>query len=186
MATADRYLAKGEELVHVTRQHWTTVLAEFFALIVVIAVAAGLLWLLPEGEDWTPWVSYVIILVAVIAAIVFWLVPTLKWWTTLYILTSRRLMYRYGLLSKHGRDIPLTRVNDVTFSISLWERVMRSGNLSVQSASEQEGMELRKVPRAEWLQGEIYRQVEEAMRRSSPPGPSGAAGPSGPSTPHEP
>ncbi|MBB6170050.1 putative membrane protein YdbT with pleckstrin-like domain [Nocardiopsis mwathae] len=169
MAIADRYLAEGEELVYVTRQHWTTVLAEFIALIVVIAVAAGLVWFMPAGEEWTQWATYAVILVAVIAAVVFWLIPTLKWWTTAYILTNRRLMYRYGMLSKHGRDMPLTRVNDVTFSISLWERIMRYGNLSVQSASEQEGMELRKVPRVEWLQSEIYRQVEEANRRSTPP-----------------
>lgn len=173
MGIADRHLAGDEELVHFTRQHWTTLIGEFLLLIVIIAVAAGLVWVIPAGEEWGPWATYVVIGLAVLAALVFWLVPLLKWWNTVYILSTRRLMERYGLLSKHGRDMPLMRVNDVTFSISLWERIMRYGTLSIQSASEQEGMVLERVPRVQWLQSEIYRQVDEAQRRDYPPGQGG-------------
>lgn len=174
MGIANRYLADDEELVHVTRQHWTTVIGEFMLLVVIAAVAVVLVWLLPPDDPWAQWARYVVIGIAVLAAIVFWLVPTLRWWTTVYVLTNRRLMFRHGVLAKHGRDIPLTRVNDVSFTISLWERMMRYGTLSVQSASEQEGMELTRVPRVEWLQSQIYRQVEEA-HRSEGPGSAGSA-----------
>ncbi|WP_046469773.1 PH domain-containing protein [Allosalinactinospora lopnorensis] len=170
MAIADRYLADDEELVHVTRQHWSTLIGEFLLLLVIIAAAAGLLWVLPSDQEWGEWAVYAVLGLAVLAALVFWLVPLLKWWNTVYILSSRRLMERYGLVSKHGRDMPLTRVNDVTFSISLWERIMRYGTLSIQSASEQDGMVLERVPHVEWLQSEIYRQVNEAQRREFPPG----------------
>ncbi len=169
MGVADRYLADDEELVHLTRQHWTTLLGAFGVGAVVVAVAAGLLWAIPTGEAWGRWAAYVVVGLAVLTAVVHWFVPLLRWWTTVYILTGRRLMERYGLLAKHGRDIPLTRVNDVTFSISLWERVMGCGTLAIQSASEQEGMALPRVPRVEWLQGEIYRQVDDAQRHDAAP-----------------
>lgn len=170
MGIADRHLTEDEELVHVTRQHWTSLVGEFLVLAVIVAAAVALVWVIPFGSEWGQWATYVVLGLAALAALVLWLVPVLRWWNTRYILSTRRLMERYGLLTKHGRDMPLTRVNDVTFSISLWERLMRYGTLSIQSASEQESMVLARVPRVEWLQSEIYRQVNEAQRRDVPPG----------------
>ncbi|GLU49587.1 PH domain-containing protein [Nocardiopsis ansamitocini] len=169
MPIADRYLADDEELVYVTRQHWTLLVGEFIALLLVAGIAAVAVWLLPTEEQWGQWALYAVIGLAVVAALAFWLVPLLKWWSTVYILTNRRLLYRHGILARHGRDMPLTRINDVSFSISLWERIMRYGTLSVQSASEQEGLLLTKVPRVEWLQSQIYRQVDEEQRRHHRP-----------------
>ncbi|MFD0803446.1 PH domain-containing protein [Streptomonospora algeriensis] len=99
-----------------------------------------------------------------------WLIPLLQWWADLCILSDRRLMYRRGLLTQHGRDIPLSRVNDVSYSMSLSERMLGRGTLTVRSAAEQEGMELRGIPRVRWLQSEIYRVVEDSERREAGPG----------------
>lgn len=171
MAIADRYLADDEELVLVSRQHWTTVVGEFVLLFAVLAAAGGALWFVPWEAEWGPLAGYAVIGAAALAALVLWLLPMLRWATTYYILSNRRLMLREGLISQQGRDMPLTRVNDVSFSISLWERIMRYGTLSVQSASEQEGMVLHRVPRPQWFQAQIYRQVNEAQRRDLSPGP---------------
>ena len=40
----------------------------------------------------------------------------LKWVTTNFVVTTDRLIYRHGVLSKHGIEIPLERVNTVFFS----------------------------------------------------------------------
>ncbi|WP_052810116.1 PH domain-containing protein [Streptomonospora alba] len=170
MATGRRHLAGDEALIHSTRRHWTTVIDEFLALIVIAAVAAVVVWLLPPGEEWARWTRYLVIALAVVAAVVLWLVPLLGWWTNLYILSDRRLMNRHGLLTQHGRDIPLSRVNDVSYSMSLGDRMLGRGTLTVRSAAEQEGMELHDIPRVRWLQGEIYRAVEDAERREAGPG----------------
>ncbi|MEE2036364.1 PH domain-containing protein [Nocardiopsis sp. CT-R113] len=171
MAIADRYLSDDEELVHVVRQHWTLLAGECAALLAIVAAAGVALWFVPWDQDWSLIAAGVVVAVGLVAALVLWLVPVLKWATTVYILSNRRLMVREGLISKQGRDMPLTRVNDVAFNISLWERIMRYGTLSVQSASEQEGMVLRRVPRPEWFQAEIYRQVNIAQRPEYPAGP---------------
>ncbi|KOX20824.1 PH domain-containing protein [Nocardiopsis sp. NRRL B-16309] len=172
MAIADRYLSDDEELVHVARQHWTVLAGEFVALALIVAVVGAALWFLPWDQDWSLIAMAVVVGLGLVAALLFWLVPMLKWSTTVFILTNRRLMMRDGIISKQGRDMPLTRVNDVSFDISLWERLMRYGTLSVQSASEQEGMVLRRVPRPQWFQSEIYRQVNAvhmAQRPGVPP-----------------
>ena len=173
MAIADRYLSDDEELVYVARQHWTLLAGEFVALLLIIGVVGTALFFMPWNEEWSMIAAGIVVAVGAVAALAFWLVPMLKWSTTVYILTNRRLMIREGIVSKQGRDMPLTRVNDVSFNISLWERIMRYGTLSIQSASEQEGMVLQRVPRPQWFQSEIYRQVNAAQRREFPPGPQG-------------
>lgn len=171
MAIADRYLSDDEELVYVARQHWTLLAGEFVALLLIIGVVGTALFFMPWNEDWSLIAGGVVVAVGVVAALAFWFVPMLKWATTVYILTNRRLMMRDGIISKQGRDMPLTRVNDVSFNITLWERIMRYGTLSVQSASEQEGMVLQRVPKPQWFQSEIYRQVNAAQRPEHPTNP---------------
>ncbi|WP_159945632.1 MULTISPECIES: PH domain-containing protein [unclassified Nocardiopsis] len=173
MAIADRYLADDEELVHVARQHWTVLAGEFVALALIAAAVAAALWFLPWDRDWSPAAAGTVVAVGVVAALVLWFVPMLRWSSTVYVLTNRRLMMRDGIISRQGRDMPLTRINDVAFSIGLWERLMGYGTLSVQSASEQEGMVLRRVPRPQRFQAEIYRQVNDAQRPEYPAGPQG-------------
>lgn len=173
MAIADRYLSDDEELVHVARQHWTVVAGEFLVLFIIIAVVGTALFFIPWNEDWSLIAGGGVVAVGLIAALALWFIPMLKWMTTVYILTNRRLMMRDGIISKQGRDMPLTRVNDVSFNISLWERIMRYGTLSIQSASEQEGMVLQRVPKPQWFQSEIYRQVNAAQRPEYPSGSQG-------------
>lgn len=169
MPIADRYLAEDEQLLHVTRQHWTEMVSEFVVLCLVWAVAGAVIWTLPTGEDWASTGAYVVLGVAVLASVKWWLVPLLKWRSKLYILTTKRIYKRSGFLTKTSRSIPLLRVNDVAFKATLWERIMRYGTLTIQSASEHGTMTLRHVPRPEWFKTEVYRAVDEEQRGGGAP-----------------
>lgn len=160
MPIADKYLAEDEELVFHTRQHWTTLVSEFVVLVVIMAVAGALLWVVPSDEDWTDGARWAVLGLAALAALWLWLIPLLQWRSTVYVLTTKRLHKRTGFISKAGRSIPLTRVNDVSYSANLWERIMRYGTLHVQSASEQGKMTLRHVPDPELLKSKIYQQID--------------------------
>ncbi|MEV7085969.1 PH domain-containing protein [Streptomyces sp. NPDC093085] len=164
MVNVRRHLAEDEELVHATRQHWTELVGEFVVLVVVWAVAGALLWVLPNGEGWADIASLVVLAAAVVGSVWFWLVPLLKWRTTVYIVTTKRISVRSGFLTKTGHSIPLVRVNDVAFRATLWERVLREGTLTIQSASEHGMLTLRHVPDPEGLQGLIYETVEAEQR----------------------
>jgi uncharacterized membrane protein YdbT with pleckstrin-like domain len=81
------------------------------------------------------------------------------------VLTTRRVIIRRGVLSRSGRDIPLTRVNDVSFQHSVIERALRCGTLTIESAGEHGQVVLPDVPRVETVQREVYRAVEaESVR----------------------
>ncbi|QVQ51147.1 PH domain-containing protein [Spiractinospora alimapuensis] len=166
MGSAKRYLADDERLVHATRQHWCLLIGEFLALLIIVAVVAVGVWLLPAGEDWASIATYVLIGIGVLAVVIFWFVPLLKWRSTLFILSDRRLLKRFGIIAKHGRDIPLARINDVSFSVPLLGRLLRYGTLHVQSASEQGVMRFKYVPHARWFQSTIYSQVAAAHSES--------------------
>src|SRR5690606_30350141 len=128
MGFADRYLAEDESLVHATRQHWTELVGWFVILCLV--------WVVPSGEDWTPIARYAVIGVAAVLSLWFWLIPLLRWRGTVYIITTKRIYKRSGFLTKTAHSIPLVRVNDVAFRVTLWERIWRYGTLDIQSASE--------------------------------------------------
>jgi len=38
--------------------------------------------------------------------------PLLSWFTTRYVLTTRRIITRTGLIATRGKDMPLSKVND--------------------------------------------------------------------------
>ncbi|GGC76607.1 PH domain-containing protein [Hoyosella rhizosphaerae] len=161
MANPQRYLADDETLLYSTRQHWTELITEFVVLVLTWVVAGTAMWFLPADEDWGQIAIYVVIGLAVLASVRWWLIPLLNWRSTLYILTTKRVYKRSGFITKKGRSIPLSRLNDISFRANLWERIMRYGTLRIQSASEQGAMTLAHVPDPEGFKAKIYRAADE-------------------------
>jgi membrane protein YdbS with pleckstrin-like domain len=54
-----------------------------------------------------------------------------------YTLTNHKLEMRYGLFSKIVRNIPLRNIQDVTVTASFWQRLIKIGDIEIESASEQ-------------------------------------------------
>jgi uncharacterized membrane protein YdbT with pleckstrin-like domain len=89
----------------------------------------------------------------------------LRWATTHFVLTTERLIFRTGVVAKFGREIPLERINDVTFSQSLFERMIGAGDLLLESAGEHGQSRFSNIRDPEAVQLEIYRQMEANDRR---------------------
>lgn len=70
--------------------------------------------------------------------IVGWLTlwPFGSWLTTHFVVTNRRVMFRHGVLTRTGIDIPLARINSVEFRDRITERMFRTGTLIIESASQ--------------------------------------------------
>ena len=54
-----------------------------------------------------------------------------------YTLTNHKLEMRYGFFSKTVRNIPLRNIQDVTVMASVWQRLIKIGDIVIESASEQ-------------------------------------------------
>ena len=153
-------LTEDEKIVLEFHPHWSTLVATFFWAIVTIVVAGVVIFFIPDGGSQTL-IRLVVAAIGVVAIIVVGFMPFLRWVTTTYTLTNRRFVMRDGILSRSGRDIPLTRVNDVSFKHSLIERMLGTGTLVVESAGEHGQLVLKKTPRVEYTQNQLYRLVEE-------------------------
>jgi uncharacterized membrane protein YdbT with pleckstrin-like domain len=103
--------------------------------------------------------------ILVLACLIWFGVRYAAWATTNFVVTTDRLIYRHGVVSKHGIEIPLERVNTVFFSQSLFERVLRSGDLVIESAGEMGRQSFSNVRKPSAVQNEIYRQMEENENR---------------------
>jgi uncharacterized membrane protein YdbT with pleckstrin-like domain len=155
-----KLLNENEELVLDLHPHWVYFVKS--GLVFLAAVAVGLLLLTwSDAPDWLGIPSGVVILVAL--AWVAW--TYLKWVTTNFVITTDRLIYRHGVLSKHGIEIPLERVNTVFFSQSIFERMVGSGDLVIESAGEMGRQDFSNVRKPSAVQNEIHRQMEANENR---------------------
>ncbi|HEX5296097.1 MAG TPA: PH domain-containing protein [Streptosporangiaceae bacterium] len=162
--TSDRSLIEDEHLVLRLHPHWKTLVRPIAVAVAVIAVALVAEVLIPSGSA-SNIGRLAVAAVAILFLMIWLIVPVLRWRTTVYELTSRRLRMRDGILTRHGRDIPLARINDVSFSKGLLDRLLGSGRLTVESAGEHGQIVLTDIPRVEDTQGTLYRLVEEEQNR---------------------
>jgi uncharacterized membrane protein YdbT with pleckstrin-like domain len=157
-------LSEGERLVLKLHPHGKTLIRPAFVLVVLIAAASAALILLPPGGR-TAIIRLVIGAVAVVAAFIWVLVPVLRWRTTSYELTTRRLRLREGILARSGRDFPLIRISDVSFSHGLIDRLLGCGKLIVESAGEHGQLVLTEIPQVEQVQATLFQLVEDEQAR---------------------
>ena len=162
--TVDPSLTQDEHLVLLLHPHWKTLIRPFAVAVLVIAIALIAEVLIPSNSAAA--VERLVVAAVAILAVMLWLiVPVLRWRTTTYELTTRRLRVRSGIVTRLGRDIPLARINDVSFEKGLLDRLLGSGRLVVESAGEHGQIVLTDIPRVEFTQATLFRLVEEEQRR---------------------
>jgi len=163
MGYPDNVLAGDERVVLHRHPHWKRLIGPVLALLATTA-AAAFLGALVSRAGWDPMAQRVVsgVIGAVWLGLVGWLTvrPFLEWRTTHFVITDRRVMYRHGLLTRAGIDIPLARINSVEFRHGLLARLARSGTLIIESAS-QDPLEFQDIPQVEQVHSLLYHEVFE-------------------------
>ena len=171
MGYPDNVLAGDEQVVLHRHPHWKRLFWPVTVLILASA-AASFGCAVVNGTTWDPTAKRVVFWV--IGAI--WLVllggltvwPFLNWLTTHFVVTNRRVMYRHGLLTRSGIDIPLARINSVEFRDKIWERMFRTGTLIIESAS-QDPLEFHNIPRLREVHALLYHEVFDTLGSEEAP-----------------
>ncbi len=153
-------LTNDEKIILEFHPHWSTLVSTIFWAIVSVVVAGAIIFFIPDGGSQMI-IRLVVGGVGVLAVLIVGFIPFLRWATTSYTLTNRRFVMRRGILSRSGRDIPLTRVNDVSFEHSLIQRMLGTGTLIVESGGEHGQLVLKTIPKVEYVQNQLYQLVEE-------------------------
>ena len=162
MGFPENMLIDEERVVLHLHPHWKRLVGALLATVVVVALAAVGIW-------FAPWaiLRYIIAGIAVILLIAYPLRRFLGWLTTHYVFTTHRILLRHGVLSRSGRDIPLDRVNDVSFQHNILERMLGCGTIIIESAGEHGQIVLNDIPHVERTQSTLYELVEADSENAS-------------------
>ncbi|SEI96593.1 PH domain-containing protein [Demequina mangrovi] len=169
-------LAPDEEIVVDSHPHWKALVGPVAASLAGIALIA-LAWWWVASVEYADAVETGIGIVAGVAAAVLigWLAvaPFIRWSTTHFVITDRRVIFRTGVLTKSGIDIPLARVNTVQFRHGLIDRMFRTGTLIIESASD-DPLSFDDIPNVEKVHALLYDEVFETLEGDEDPRPAPA------------
>src|SRR6478609_10336028 len=156
----EKLLADEEQVVEHLHPHWITLVPATLWFILICALVGVGVPLLPTNNTQGP---LVIAILAVAVILVSWLTvkPWLGWRTTHYVFTTHRVLIRRGILHHTGRDISLQRISDVGFRQSLWDRIVRAGTLTIESAGEHGQETLHDIPRSDQMQQTLNQLIEQ-------------------------
>ena len=177
-----RLLIPGEDLVVELRPNWAALVVAGFVF-VAATVAAVWLAIVFHGT-----VVHLIILAAWLVVVVVGPLRRLVWWlTSIFVVTTNRVVHREGFIAKRSMEIPLGKINDVRFEQGLVDRIVGAGTLIIQSASEAGREEFEFVRHPEDVQKTIYEQTERSQRGgayppAAPPNPPARPRPTGTSS----
>jgi uncharacterized membrane protein YdbT with pleckstrin-like domain len=155
MGYPTRLLSEGERIDLELRPHWKALVLPVITFILTAGIGGFLAAIAPSGGAQKPlWIA--IAVVAVILIFWFTLRPWITWLNTNYVITNRRLIIRLGFIHRVGRDIPLEKINDVSFRHdSILDRMLGCGTLVCESAGEHGQVELDDIPHVEETQREV-------------------------------
>jgi membrane protein YdbS with pleckstrin-like domain len=130
MAFPRKLLSPGEEVVLEAHPNWSILVPRVALFLVIVAGCLSIVAAWTHAPLWVGWV-----LLGVAAAFLLGLLAKIVVWrSTTLVLTTVRVVYRTGALRRLGREIPLDRVQNVTYRQSIVERLVGAGSLTIESA----------------------------------------------------
>jgi membrane protein YdbS with pleckstrin-like domain len=153
-----RLLIEGEDLVLDLRPHPIALAGPILVTVVMLA-AATWLW---TASVWPWWVTLALL---VIVLVIYPLPQLVSWLTSIFAVTTDRVIHRQGFIAKRSMEIPLEAINDVRFEQGIIDRMVGAGSLVISSASEFGSNEFHDIRHPEEVQKTIYHQGELNKKR---------------------
>ena len=158
MAFPKRLLIEGESLVLDLRPHPIALaLPALYTLVLTVAVVWLGAWIGGPGWVWPA--------VWVVAMLVYPVPKFVAWATSIFAVTTDRVIHRQGWIAKRSMEIPLEAINDVRFEQGIFDRLVGAGTLLISSASEFGTNTFDDIRHPEEVQRTIYHQGEMNKKR---------------------
>jgi uncharacterized membrane protein YdbT with pleckstrin-like domain len=160
-----KFLHDGEELVLTRRPHIKALFGVMFLAVAALAAGIAAAFLLnPTNVDQNRWITWACIAIPVLCALNLFR-KWLSWRSNALVLTSQRLISRKGFVAKSSMEIPLDRINNISCTQSVGERVTGSGDLLIESGGEDGRAVFSNISRPAEIQREVYKQIERNQAR---------------------
>lgn len=138
----------GERELVTVRLHASRLLRPALVLLVVAPVTGAVLGGVGPQQSWVRAAVWV----AAVGVVGWWVLrPFAGWWTRTVTVTTQRISLRWGLVSRHTRDLPLRRVVDVALVRSPAQRLLGTGTVHLATAGDEERLVLPDLPQVRRL-----------------------------------
>jgi uncharacterized membrane protein YdbT with pleckstrin-like domain len=160
-----KHLYNDEEVVIDMHPHWWYLVPRGSLLLLSMVLAVWFFAAKPGkrdsgGYEWygegLRWAAIILL----VASLVIFLARLIQWNFINFVVTTERCIYRSGVFAKTGIEIPLDRINTVFFNQTVFERLVRAGDLAIESAGENSRQQFSDIYNPLNVQNEIYRQME--------------------------
>ena len=165
MAYPRDLLAPDENIVIDAHPHWKALVGAVASSVLAL-VLGGLAWWWMASVDWDSgtetWIGAAVAVVLIVFVIWLAITPYVRWATTHFVVTDRRVIFRTGVVTKSGIDIPLARINSVQFRHGLIDQMFKTGTLVIDSASD-DPLEFDDIPSVEKVHARLYELLNDAL-----------------------
>src|SRR5215475_15685352 len=127
LAAESMDLSPDEKIIFQGHPSWRAIIG-FYLKGVAVAIVLGIIAKLVSSTA-----SVFVVVLVVLAVTV--LIGFLKRWATTYTITTRRLNIKRGIISREIQETRLERVQDVNYSQSVYQRLMRIGDVDFDTAA---------------------------------------------------
>jgi membrane protein YdbS with pleckstrin-like domain len=136
LAQVERYLLDTERPVIITRRHWIVLLKPVASAAVAVALST---WAAESIGDSAPLIVNVVLLatVGVFGWLLWELVEFGRQW---FVVTDKRLLLTHGMLTRKVAIMPLRRVTDLSYNVSIAGRVLGYGEFVFESAGQEQAL----------------------------------------------
>ena len=162
MGYPQKLLTEGEEIITEFRPHWRLLVIPVFWFILGLALIVLVFqeWAWPDNTT-ADVITGIIIGIGMVYLVVR---PFVKWAFTQYVLTNERLITRSGMIARSGIEIPLENITNVVFNQGILERLLKAGDLLIESAGESGQSRFPDIPRPDEFQSLVYSVREQRTR----------------------
>lgn len=152
-------LNDNEEMILDLRPHW------WFCIRPALAIILAAVALATSAAKGAPAVVQQFGGACLLLAVLWLGARLIRWVTTNFVVTTERLIHRSGVLARHEVIISLDRIQAVLADTTILERLLGTGDLTVESAGERGLQVFRDIARPTAVQQEIDRQAERYRQR---------------------
>lgn len=140
MSYARKLLARGEDVVLESRQHWFVVVGRsWWAIALAILALAVLIFVASPPEEGTDSAAEVVAFIVLLIALgrIGWVIW--DWRNNEFLVTTRRIVRAEGILNKRMVETSLEKVNDAVLTQSMFGRLFGFGDLDILTAADEMG-----------------------------------------------
>ena len=160
-------LREGEQKVLETRTHWITVVKPFLVFLLAVALFFLSFFLIKEKgflRDIAVWVTAILL---VVSACHFGYRELYRR-RDIWVVTNLRVIDEKGVFNRYTKESPLGKINNLSYRQSFLGRILRYGEVEIQTAAEDGATIYRMVKNPLLLKDTIARCRDELNGLSSP------------------